>query len=258
MSQVEVSTVWEGVRTPPALSDRAAHVWRFTLDPPPDELDKLKELLDDDERRRAARFVRPELRSRFAAGRGMLRTILAAYLGVAPAALRFEYNGYGKPSLAATTGPAPHPGGEPLDLRFNLSHSGQWALLAVALGRELGVDIEAIRPEWEFEKLAEHFFSAAEVAALMSTPDTARRRAFFSCWTRKEAYIKALGRGLAVPLDSFDVSLAPGLPAELLAVRDLPLEPARWLMTALEPARDYLGALCVERPIDAIWQGEWG
>lgn len=254
MSDLEISADWPRVKVPPPLESGAVHVWRFAVDRRADQLADLAILLDDEERRRAERFRWPRLRHRFTAGRGLMRTILGLYVATAPAALRFQYNAYGKPSLAD---PVTTRGGESLDLRFNLSHSENWALLAVAAGREVGADIEHIRADLRFEQLAEHFFSAAEVAALAATAEPERRRAFFACWTRKEAYIKALGRGLSVPLDSFDVSVAPDVQSVALAVRDLPLEPDRWLIAACEPAENYFAAICVERPITALWQAEW-
>ncbi|HKP10473.1 MAG TPA: 4'-phosphopantetheinyl transferase superfamily protein, partial [Blastocatellia bacterium] len=150
--------------------------------------------------------------------------------------LSFGYSEHGKPSLAGS-----HSG----DLRFNVSHSHELALFAFTWGRELGVDIEWIRPEVAGEQIAEQFFSRDEVATLRALPPGRQAEAFFNCWTRKEAYIKARGEGLSLPLHLFDVSLAPGEPAALLraAMSD---ETTRWTMTALAPGAGYKAALVAE------------
>jgi 4'-phosphopantetheinyl transferase len=120
------------------------------------------------------------------------------------------------------------------------------ALIAVAIGREVGVDLEHIRPLSDAEAIARRFFSPAETAALLSVPEYARIRAFFNCWTRKEAYIKAIGDGLTFPLDQFEVSLAPGEAAELQAVHPRPAEVQRWKMADLDAGEAYAGALVAE------------
>jgi 4'-phosphopantetheinyl transferase len=159
-------------------------------------------------------------------------------LDVEPSQLRFRYNRYGKPALA----------GELAEdwLRFNLSHSHGLALYAFTENREIGVDLEFIRPELAGEEIARRFFSSAEAAELAALPSHLRTEAFFNCWTRKEAYIKARGKGLSLPLDQFDVSLAPGKPAALLRARGEPDESSRWSLTALAPAQGYVAALAVE------------
>lgn len=240
---------WQPTRWPPPLARAQVHVWQFSLDRTAAELDQFAVLLSDDEHQRAARFLRPELRERFTAGRGLLRLILSRYLELAPESLEFAYNGYGKPTLAGRAAPA--------GLEFNLSHSGGLALLGLALGRAIGVDVEVVRDNVRCESLAERFFSPEEVADLISLPAADRRLAFFRCWTRKEAYIKALGRGLSVPLDGFRVSLLPDQPAALLAVRDEPAEPQRWQFQALDPGSGHLAAVAVERPVETFWLAEW-
>jgi 4'-phosphopantetheinyl transferase len=240
---------WQVAQQAPPLLQGHAHVWRFSLDRLPEELDRWTEVLSPDERQRAARFAMPQLRQRFTAGRGLLRTILSGYLGITPVEIEFSYNGYGKPDLC---GSALGKG-----LSFNLSHTAGLALLGVCLGRRIGVDVEAIRDNVKCEQLAERFFSAQEAAELLALPDADRRAAFFRCWTRKESYIKALGRGLSMPLESFDVSLHPSQPARLVAVRDDPGEVDRWHVVALTPAAGYEAAMFVERPIHASWFGAW-
>lgn len=206
-----------------------AHVWRARLDV---MAESFRESLQPDERERAERFYFAEHRRRFIARRRILRYILGRYLGQDPAELRFEYGPRGKPALS----------GRPL--YFNLSHSEEMALFAVTRHREVGVDIEHIQPRINPAEIAKHSFSAAEKAELNSLPPDQQLIAFFNGWTRKEAYIKARGEGLALPLPEFDVSL--GHPAALLATRDDPQEAARWTMIALDPGPGYAAALVVE------------
>jgi 4'-phosphopantetheinyl transferase len=228
-------------RPPPAaltLSNAEVHVWRASLDPAASCVEHLQRTLSADERHRAARFHFPRDRRRFIVARGVLRDILGRYLGVPPSALGFRYNAYGKPALA---GVADEEG-----LRFNVSHSDETALFAVTCGREVGVDIEHLRTAIACEDIAERFFSARERASLRALPAEVKHRAFFNCWTRKEAYIKAHGEGLSLPLDQFDVSLAPGEPVALLATRSDPREALRWSLQALTPGPGYVAAVAVE------------
>jgi 4'-phosphopantetheinyl transferase len=187
---------------------------------------------------RAGRYYFARDRNHFTVARGLLRLILGGYLDSDPAALHFVYGTHGKPALAADNGGTL--------LRFNVSHSGGFALYAVAQQRELGVDIEQIRPEFAREQgIAERFFAPQEVATLRALPVDVQPEAFFACWSRKEAYIKARGLGLAMPLERFAVSLAPGEPAALLSTADDPQEARRWTMQALAPVPGYAAALAV-------------
>ncbi|MFO7325869.1 MAG: 4'-phosphopantetheinyl transferase superfamily protein [Pseudomonadota bacterium] len=173
----------------------------FPLDVPDAERHALAALLSEEERARAARFVFPELGHRFTVAHGRLRQVLAPLVGVDPARLAFRSAEHGKPELAGDAGRS--------GVQFNLSHSGAWAVIGWAMGRAIGVDIEVWRPMSDEEALVRRYFSAAENAAWEALPPAERSAAFFRCWTRKEAYIKAVGRGLGLPLDSFDVSLDP-------------------------------------------------
>ncbi len=232
----EAGEEWPETPALPPLADGEVHVWRVPLDQPADHLEVLRRTLAADERQRAERFHFEKDRRHFVAGRGLLRTILGHYLGRDPGSLQFAYNPQGKPMLV----------GEGGSLCFNLAHSHGLALFAVSRGRELGVDLERIRPEFAGEQVARRFFSPREVAALRSLGGERRHEAFFVCWTRKEAYLKATGKGLSLPLDCFDVSLLPGEPAALLATRHDPSEVGRWSLRALSPALGYAGALVVE------------
>lgn len=212
------------------------HVWRAALDVSPELLVRFSDLLAEDEHSRAARFVFPRDRDRFLVARSILRDILGRYLVLHPAEIRFSYGESGKPELA------PDLSGS--RLRFNLAHSRDLALYAFTLGREVGIDVEFVRSDLATEEIAERFFSQREAAELRALPPAEQPAAFFRCWTRKEAYIKARGRGFRIPLASFDVSL--GQPAELLAVRDDPAEAARWTLCDIPVGRDCQAALAIE------------
>jgi 4'-phosphopantetheinyl transferase len=237
---------WKPVPSVPALAVGDVHVWLAALDSL--RAWKLHGHLSPDEVARADRFRFPRDRQRFVAARGLLRELLGRYLEADPAGLRFAYGPRGKPALADGAGSD--------RLHFNVSHSGGLALLAFARGRDLGIDLELERPVPEAESIAERYFSPREGAELRRLSPAERPRAFFRCWTRKEAFIKATGDGLSRPLDAFDVTLAPREPARLLRVEGEPEETARWWMEGLEPAEGFAGALAVEgRPARlACWK----
>lgn len=231
-------TLWAPPPAELALEPGRVHVWRAGLEPAPDVLRRLEATLSDDERARAARFVFPQHRVRYAAGRGILRELLGRYLGRDPRSLRFRYTPHGKPELdePVTSG----------SVRFNLSNCEAMALVAFVQGREVGVDVEELRPMPDGISIAERFFSAPENEVFRSLAAEVRDRAFFNCWTRKEAYIKAVGEGLSMPLDRFDVAFAPGEPAALLATRPDPAEVERWTLREVDPGPGWIGALMVE------------
>ena len=226
-------------REPPGtlrLSDDEVHVWRISLDTPPAILESLWVTLSLDEQERANRYRFTRHRQAFIARRGRLRNLLGRYLDYDPASLQFSYNPFGKPALQP--GIAGH-------LCFNLSHSQDLALFAFARQTDIGVDIERQRSDFDHLQVAERFFSTREREELSALPIAIRAEAFFLCWTRKEAFIKAHGEGLSLPLDLFDVTITPGRPARLVASR-LGIEaPDQWSLYNLEPAPDYLAALAV-------------
>jgi 4'-phosphopantetheinyl transferase len=215
------------------------HVWRARLNLAAARLEGLWQTLVEEELSRALRFHTRKDRDRFIAARGLLRSIVGRYLGIGPGEVRLCYGEQGKPRLAGHDGPEA--------IRFNLAHSEDVALYAVTRGREIGVDVERIRPELAREPLAERFFSRREGSTLRALPVDQQAEAFFACWTRQEAYLKARGQGLlALPLDQFDVSLAPGEPAALLRVQGDEQEPLRWSLRHLSPEQGYAAALAVE------------
>ena len=226
-------------RPPPEklnLPNGEVHVWRALLEQPQGLLTSWWNTLAKDERERAGRFHFDRDRHQYIAGRGILREILGQYLNEKPGSLRFSYTYYGKPSLK----------GDPAEICFNLSHAAGVGLFAFGIRREVGVDIEKILPDIEYRQIASRFSSKNESAALLALPENQQRQAFFLCWTRKEAYIKGIGEGLSLPLHSFDVSLAPGRPAVLIAVRGDEQEAGRWNLKALQPGPDFEAALVAE------------
>ena len=222
--------------SPDSLNLEGHHVdvWRLSLNLLADSVKLIESTLSADEAKRAARFHFEADRNRFIVAHGALRKILGRYLHCDPAELTFSINQYGKPALVNSA------------LEFNLSHSGDFALIAVTQGRKIGVDVERIRQGISSHVIAQQYFSKAEVAELQSLPIEQREAAFFTCWTRKEAYIKAQGLGLALPLESFDVSLTPGQPAILRATRPEPQEAARWALRSLDVDSKYAGAVAIE------------
>jgi 4'-phosphopantetheinyl transferase len=214
------------------------HVWCASLLWPARHIQQIRLLLTPDEQARADRFYFEEHRQRFIAGRGILRKLLGHYLNLKPETLRFAYSSYGKPTLAAP---------EASSLQFNVSHSADLALYAVTQRRQIGVDIEHVRPVTDIQQIVERFFSPQEQVEWLRLPVEQQEIGFFNCWTRKEAYIKAKGQGLSLPLEQFDVSLTPGQPVKLLADRH-DQDIANWSLETLEPGPGYTGALVVEAP----------
>jgi 4'-phosphopantetheinyl transferase len=225
------------------------HIWRAELDMPEEHVRALEQILAIDERTRARRFRFPEGRMHFIAARGILRTILGYYLDQHPSLLQFSYNEYGKPFLATSN--------EDTTFSFNVTHSHGLALYAIARrGRAVGIDLEYIQPERADLAIAERFFSRYEANTLRTLPASQQTLAFFHCWTRKEAYVKACGSGLSLDLSLFDVSLTPGEPAALLNTREQGEDVGECSLYELEPGSGYVGALAVKgRPCRLVyWQ----
>lgn len=214
------------------LEENTVDVWSADLDRSPYETCRLEDTLSSDEHERAAKFHFARDRRRFIVSRGILRNILARYVRQSASALRFSYGQFGKPALAD---------GCATDLRFNLSHSDNVALCAVTRNREIGIDVERIDSSFVGDGIEEKFFSRNEVAKFRSLDASERPRAFFNCWTRKEAYVKACGGGLQISLQSFDVSLAPHEAVGFLSKGE-----SRWSLLALQLGHDYAAALAVE------------
>ena len=237
---------WSASRPAPLDADDV-HVWRIALD---DEsrLDECWALLSDIEQAKARRFYRDMHRRRYVVAHGTMRAILARYLGEPAESLCFAEGEHGKPSLVrASNASQPR-------VEFNLSHSDELGLVAVALDRPVGVDLERWSTETEHLELAERFFSPVERVALRALGDDLERltAGFFAAWTRKEAYLKATGEGITRGLHHFDVSLAPDEGARLLADRLDPAAAERWTMQALAPAAGFSAALVATAPLREV------
>lgn len=238
------------IETALALPDNEVQLWRADLEALRGEESRWRQLLSSDETARAARFHFSGDRQRYVAARALLRTVLASYLETDPKSLSFSYSIKEKPSL----GPAHAASG----LKFNVSHSGGIALFAFTRAREVGVDVEQIRRNSDLEAIARRFFSAHEQRQLADLPCEERGEAFFRCWTRKEAYIKATGDGLSLPLSQFDVSLGVREKDALIATRPDDLEARRWRLEEVPGGPGYIAALCVggrDWKLNA-WSGE--
>jgi len=241
--------LWGGSVGSTAVAAGDVTVWLIDLDRPPLPLERLAAHLSEDERRRAERFRFEVHRRRFAAGRGALRELLGRLLDRDPAGLRFAYGEKGKPRLAGDSA-----------VRFNLSNSQNAALIAVAHGREVGVDVEALRPIDDAPMLVERFFALRERRVFAGLPEAEQLAGFYTAWTRKEAYVKARGDGLSLPTTAFEVALAPGSEARLIAFEQEPSEVDRWALVGLEPAPGFLGALAIESrpaPADRVELRAW-
>lgn len=239
--------IWNLPSSPLSLARDSVHVWRIEVAQPLEVIDECEDLLADDERQRARQFHFHRDRRAFTVAKGAARRILAHYLDADPRSLTFDRGTFGKPFLRSG------------ELQFNLSHSGEFALLAVAREREVGVDVEEIREIEDAAMIAERYFSPGESKKLCTVlGSTQRATAFFNCWTRKEAFIKAIGEGLSHPLDTFEVTF---LPQEKVELRLEGTTTHRWMLKALHVSERYSGALVVERltakgslPEVACWQ----
>ncbi|MFO7683918.1 MAG: 4'-phosphopantetheinyl transferase superfamily protein [Chloroflexota bacterium] len=231
-----MSEDWLAPPTGFRLLSGQVQVWRASLDRSQAEQDAFWQFLAPAEQARAERFRFDIHRHYYIVGRGLLRWLIGKYLEVSPAAVEFIYSKYDKPALGADP-----------TFCFNVSHSHGKLLIGFVWGADLGVDIEQVCPLDGMDAIARRFFSEAENLDYAQVPAELRPEAFFNCWTRKEAFIKAVGEGLSFPLDEFDVTLLPAEPAALRSVRGSVHEAARWSMVTLDPFPGYRGAL--------VWQG---
>jgi 4'-phosphopantetheinyl transferase len=222
------------------LQEGEVHVWRLSLDLPAQRVWLLRHSIDENEATRASRFHRETDRMRFIVAHAQLRSVLAGYLNAPPEQLKFRNNRWGKPYLA--------PEGHGADLAFNYSRSNGIGLCAVSRGRQVGVDVEHVRSLPDYAEIAARFFSPPEVEALNATPEPMRQRVFYTFWTRKEAYVKALGKGLSVPLDQFDISR--GSVAEVDS-----MDSTMWSIQDMDLGESYVGSIVVEgdAPAHRFW-----
>jgi len=227
------------------LADDEVHVWCGMLDLSESLVNQFMKSLSEDEQNRANRFYFLRDKNRFVAARGMLREILSFYLGGKPNTIQFQYSRYGKPSL--------HPNFyeyiSPLqssEINFNLTHSNAIALCGITKYRQIGVDVEYTKPLPDMDKVAERFFGFQENLNYQQLPKKQKLTGFYHCWTRKEAFIKAIGEGLSYPLDQFEVSFLPNEKPSIKHIKNDQVQGEAWSLKALEPSPEYIGAVAVE------------
>jgi 4'-phosphopantetheinyl transferase len=224
--------MWQPVPDPiPSLTARDIHVYRASLDR--DDTEAFWRSLSDDERARAERFRFAVDRQRFIARRGILRQLLSHYLELTPSQITFAYTAHNKPYLPNYR------------LHFNLSDAKHLALYAFAYV-PIGIDVEDVHAMSDMDEVAALMFSPTENAVYSALPDAQKAEGFFNCWTRKEAFIKAIGEGLSYPLADFDVTLKPDEPATILRIRDDRHSNERWSLYDLQPEQGFRAALAVE------------
>jgi 4'-phosphopantetheinyl transferase len=238
------SSEWRLPANKRALGDDEVDVWRLSLDPLGSMVSEFRACLSAQEYDRAEKFKFEKDRKRYILAHGLLRVILSLYADVVAEELKFTENRYGKPELV-------HPSG--LNLKFNLSHSHEMALIGIALGRQIGVDIEYVKNDFEWKEIVERFFSAREIQMINALPKNLQHRAFFTCWTRKEGYVKATGMGLSLPLKEFDVSPVPGAATLLLSHK----EASKWSMKEVDVAEPYVATVAVEGHDVRIKYWDW-
>lgn len=226
------------------------HLWRASLQPQTPVLERLNSFLSPPERNRAARFRFPKDQLRFTAARAILREILSRYTGCPPSELEFGYGPAGKPFLL-------NEDGAPSELEFNLAHSHGLAFYGIARNASVGVDLERIRDGLDVEKLSARFFTPAEAELLRSLPEPQRRLAFFRAWTRKEAFLKALGQGLRAGLASCEVSLEAGSDDTLISYSGDAQAPRRWRLLDVPVHPEFCAALAVENRHKPTCRWEW-
>jgi 4'-phosphopantetheinyl transferase len=213
-------------------------VWAVWLNASASVSRAFRNLLSSDEILRADRFAFEQLRISFEVSHGTLRILLAQYLGCNPHELVFTIGPRGKPALCGNS-----------QLQFNMAHSGGLAVCAFSHGFEIGVDIEELHDIHDFEQIAERYFCREEASQLLSVDGKKQRKeAFFRCWTRKESYLKAIGDGLSVPLDRFQVTLLSGSPVRFIHIGNQTSAASQWTLQHLEPAPGYVGALAYRGP----------
>lgn len=218
------------------LTEKEVHIWFVSFNQSVSQFQKLSKILSQDERMRTERFHFEKDKKRFIMSRGILRMFLGFYLNIEPIRVQFFYGKNGKPAIANHSNRIIH---------FNMSSSDGLALYAFTRDCEIGVDIERIRDIHEMDRIAECFFSVRENTSFQALPKSKKKEGFFNCWTRKEAFIKAIGDGLAFPLAKFDVELVPGKEARLLSIKGNSKAASQWFLQKLKPSPGFIAAVAV-------------
>jgi 4'-phosphopantetheinyl transferase len=228
------------------LSEDEAHVWRADLALNECFQNSFLKLLSPDEKNRAKKFRFAKDSQNFIVARGILRSLISKYLEINPAEVSFRYSDFGKPSIANNH-----------SLQFNISHSQNIALFAFTKKFNIGVDVEFVNPDVEVKEIAASFFSKNEIKNLLALPEQQQTLGFFYCWTRKEAFIKAVGEGLSFPLDKFEVSVEPNKPVKLLATYRQPKDVSKWSIYSLSPEANFVGGLVIEGLVEKVKCWRW-
>lgn len=231
------------------LTRDGLHVWRILLSQSGEVVRKLEGHLSVDEVQRADRYRSERDRTQYVVAHGALREVLSDYTSQTPRDISFGRTTTGKPFLLDTQGAE--------CVRFNLSHSGEWAIIALALSTEVGIDIEQIDSDISVEAVAERFFSHSELAALREVPPRQRTFAFFTAWARKEAYVKARGEGISNRLSGFSISIDPEKNAVLLADSMDEYATLHWRIYPLDIAHGYAAAIATEGAMDRLRTMSW-
>ncbi|GHO82908.1 4'-phosphopantetheinyl transferase [Dictyobacter formicarum] len=245
---VKLELAWARSPSSVILKPNEIHIWRVFVDEWIAAIPDLQNVLSPEEQARAQRFYFERDRHSSIIARGVLRVLLGRYCTIDPAMILLHYNEFGKPNLTIDGSPSP--------LYFNLAHSHTTIVYAFTYINHIGIDIEYMRTNVEYEEVAQHYFSPREKEQLQAVPTEQKMQAFFAGWTRKEAYIKARGKGLSIPLNSFDVTLQPDKDPCLLDCREDPLAVNHWSLYALPPDPHYAGALALDGTCEHIhfWQ----
>lgn len=242
---MKATSVWPVPPQDLFLAEDEVHVWSGILDVSESLIEKFKNLLSEDEQSRANRFYFLKDKNRFIVARGMLRKILSFYLGTKPNTFQFQYSQYGKPSLHPNLNEQISPL-KSSEIKFNVSHSNAIALFGITKYRQIGIDVEYTKPLPDTDKVAERFFSFQENLKYQQLPKEQKLTGFYHCWTRKEAFIKAIGEGLSYPLDQFEVSFLPNEKPSIKHIKNDQVQGEAWSLKALEPYPEYIGAIAVE------------
>ena len=243
ISKWDPSPLW------PSLQGEDVHVWLANLNQPDSVAGWLLSTLNKDERHQAGRFHFNRHRVHYIASHGILREILSRYLRIPPQAIRFRFGVKGKPSIDAENSDE--------TVHFNMAHSGSYALYAISRRPKTGADIEKVREIIDRDQFVSRNFSMIEVDTYQNLPHKLQEEAFLNCWTRKEAYIKAIGDGLHKPLDQFSVSITPGEPARLVNIVGDPKSGSQWTLRGFNPVSGYVAAIAVKGVIRNLERWMW-